>query len=163
MRHEQWEESFIQDAEWTFRKVFADWYERPVAGTLRATDSAAAVLTTTPALTGMRARFYGAGGMGNGQGQSEVDRYLAEPPTPRDVDVLAFWKGRQDLPLLQRMARHYLCVPATSTPSERVFSTGRDLIGVRRASLGPKMIRELTLLKLWKKAIPDVAVKSKRS
>ena len=33
------------------------------------------------------------------------------------------------------MAMDYLAIPATSVSSERVFSTGRDLLGMNRQSL----------------------------
>lgn len=39
-------------------------------------------------------------------------------------DVLTWWKLQKDkLPILAALARAYLCIPATSAPSERLFST----------------------------------------
>ncbi|KAG8775376.1 hypothetical protein FRC12_001526 [Ceratobasidium sp. 428] len=38
------------------------------------------------------------------------------------------------------MARDFLCIPGTSVAVERVFSAGRDLIGVQRALLSAETI-----------------------
>ncbi len=58
--------------------------------------------------------------------KTEVRLYLGmdKKLRPRDLDVLNWWKVYQDrLPLLASLARQYLCIPATSAPSERLFST----------------------------------------
>ena len=91
--------------------------------------------------------------------RGEVDRYLEEPRRPRKTDPLTYWKGRDDLPGLQRMAQDYLGIPGTSAEAERVFSAGRDITGDKRASLGTEMIRNLMLLKRWKKEWPSLACK----
>ncbi|KAG9082010.1 hypothetical protein FRC06_005283 [Ceratobasidium sp. 370] len=41
------------------------------------------------------------------------------------------------------MARDFLCIPGTSVAVECVFSTGRDVISVRRESLNAETIRTL--------------------
>lgn len=47
----------------------------------------------------------------------------------RNSNVLDYWKNNSArFPNLSRMARDYLAVPGTSTPSERAFSGGRQLI-----------------------------------
>ena len=44
-------------------------------------------------------------------------------------DPLAFWKGiANGSPALAEMAKIYLTIPATSTPSERAFTQGRLLL-----------------------------------
>jgi hypothetical protein len=43
-------------------------------------------------------------------------------------------------------ARDYLAIPASEVSCERVFSTGRDMIGLRRFSLHASTIRQLSLL-----------------
>ena len=54
--------------------------------------------------------------------QLELDKYLSEEPCGLRDDPFAWWLGRQvTYPMLSRLARNVLCMPATSIPSERVF------------------------------------------
>ena len=58
--------------------------------------------------------------------KTEIRLYLGleKKLRPRDLVVLEWWRVYQDrLPLLAALARQYLCIPATSAPSERLFST----------------------------------------
>ena len=56
---------------------------------------------------------------------SEVDRFLDERMAPSD-DLLQWWKVKQNAyPSLAKLARNYLAIPATSVPSESVFSHAR--------------------------------------
>jgi hAT family C-terminal dimerisation region len=57
------------------------------------------------------------------------------------------------------MARNYLAVPCTSTPSERVFPAGRQVITDFRCSLKAETITACMLLKDWFKQ-PDNVVES---
>ena len=125
MRNEDWEEEFVEGAEQTVQHAFADWYLRPVAATVRADVNAAVSLTDgTTDQPGIRARYYRMGRNGNAGSRTELDRYLEEPLVGMDVDVLAFWKARTDLPVLQHMARHYLCVPAKAQLRNGSFQWG---------------------------------------
>lgn len=47
------------------------------------------------------------------------------------------------------MAKDFLPIPATSAASERSFSTGRDLIGINRHSLGSCTIESSITLRIW--------------
>lgn len=47
------------------------------------------------------------------------------------------------------MARDYLAIPATSSPVERAFSKGRDLVSFRRNALNAETIRACMCLKYW--------------
>ena len=47
------------------------------------------------------------------------------------------------------MAKDFLPIPATSAASERSFSTGRDLIGINRHSLGSCTIESSITLRFW--------------
>ncbi|XP_067650354.1 E3 SUMO-protein ligase ZBED1-like [Haliotis asinina] len=61
---------------------------------------------------------------------------------------LLWWKSNEyRLPYLSKVARHLLCIPATSVPSERVFSTAGDVVTAQRASLNPKNVDILVFLK----------------
>lgn len=60
---------------------------------------------------------------------------------------LLWWKiHRGVLPLLSTLARRMLCIPATSAPSERVFSTAGLTIAKCRASIQPQHASELIFL-----------------
>jgi hypothetical protein len=59
-------------------------------------------------------------------------------------------------PLLSKMAKDFLAIPATSAPVERIFSGGTDLIEQRRCSLKGKTIQECMCLRGWWKSELDV-------
>ena len=54
----------------------------------------------------------------------ELQNYIDEPKLNKDSDpLLEFWKLKKfQYPRLSILARKYLTVQATNTPSERVFS-----------------------------------------
>ncbi|MBW0482339.1 hypothetical protein O181_022054 [Austropuccinia psidii MF-1] len=80
----------------------------------------------------------------------ELQRYFAEPPEPKDTDILVFWRSRGSLfPTLAVMAQNYLAIPATSAPSERVFYGGRRILSYQCASLMPAHVDQLACVKEW--------------
>ena len=80
----------------------------------------------------------------------EHERYLKEPTTDLQDDVLGWWKQHAyEYPCLARIARDYLAIPATSAPAERVFSGGADLVTDKRGSLDEETIRVCLCLKDW--------------
>jgi hypothetical protein len=72
----------------------------------------------------------------------ELETYLDLPRlnTPK-VDGLGWWKAQQhSFPLLAECARKYHCIPASSAPSERLFSASGNLVSQKRGSLNPKNV-----------------------
>lgn len=68
----------------------------------------------------------------------EIQLYRSLPPIPMAEDpVLWWWAKRDTLPLLAELSHSYLCVQASSTPSERVFSTAGDTISQERSRIMP--------------------------
>ena len=68
--------------------------------------------------------------------QQELKRYEACTNPGRDADVLSFWRLYQaDLPNLARIAKIVLAIPASSSKSERVFSTGGLVVSSKRFKL----------------------------
>ena len=63
----------------------------------------------------------------------EVERYLSEPTPDLREDALVWWKlWENSYPTLSIVARKYLCIPAASNPSERVFSLTGDLVSPKK-------------------------------
>ena len=74
---------------------------------------------------------------GQHNNMSSVDQqfedYLSEPELDWNAGPLEWWRKREKkYPLLSRLAKKYLCIPATSVSSERVFSTVGNIVTPRR-------------------------------
>ncbi|XP_076048272.1 E3 SUMO-protein ligase ZBED1-like [Oratosquilla oratoria] len=77
----------------------------------------------------------------------DMRKYLEEGIIARHEDPLRWWKNHsQFFPLLQDKAKHYLCIPATSVPSERVFSQAGEFILDRRNCLSDENVNMLLFL-----------------
>ncbi|MBW0463924.1 hypothetical protein O181_003639 [Austropuccinia psidii MF-1] len=80
----------------------------------------------------------------------KIQSYLMEPPEPKDTDIALFWKScGTAFPTLVIMAQEYLGIPATSTPSERVFSGERKILTYQRSHLSSMHIEQLACVKDW--------------
>jgi hypothetical protein len=69
------------------------------------------------------------------QTSNELERYLKEELLPRkkEVDILQWWKvNSSKYPMLSKMARDILAIPASTVPSESAFSTGGRVVSDRR-------------------------------
>ena len=79
--------------------------------------------------------------------QHEIERYISFPCQEIDSSPLNWWKREEtQFPLLSKLARKYLCICATSVASERVFSTGGNIVSDTRNSLKPQRVNELVFL-----------------
>jgi len=68
-----------------------------------------------------------------------IRQYLEMPPLDRKKNPLEFWKQYEvTFPELYKMQLKYLSIPATSVPSERVFSKTGQITNERRNRLSPK-------------------------
>ena len=71
--------------------------------------------------------------------KKEVKLFLTLPVTTNPQALfshLGWWKQYESqLPLMARVAKSILCTPATSSPSERLFSKAGMLINKKRANL----------------------------
>ena len=77
--------------------------------------------------------------------KAEIRRYIDEGAC--EASPLMWWKQNQSgFPALVRMARRYLSVPATSTPSERAFSIAGGIVNKNRACLLPENVSILYFL-----------------
>ncbi len=64
-----------------------------------------------------------------------------------DYIKLLIFENRSKYPLLSPLAKAYLSIPATSVPSERVFSTAGDIVTAQRSQLLPEIVDMLIFLK----------------
>ena len=79
--------------------------------------------------------------------QSELLRYKTEPSISVDQPPLHWWSVHQHLyPNVSKLARKYLCVVATSVPSEQLFSTAGNVLSVKRTTLLPENVEKLIFL-----------------
>ncbi|KAL3202132.1 hypothetical protein MRX96_012104 [Rhipicephalus microplus] len=77
---------------------------------------------------------------------SECDALLSKPCAQVN-DVLMFWKDTQnELPWLSCLAKKMLCIPATCTPNERVFSVAGLVLRSQRADLHPLTVDKLLFI-----------------
>jgi hypothetical protein len=78
--------------------------------------------------------------------KSELRNYLEDPledPDPKFI-LLEFWKVNSlRYPVLAKMARRFLTIPASSVSSESTFSTGGRVLDDYRSSLKPAMVEAL--------------------
>lgn len=73
--------------------------------------------------------------------KNELLQYLADKPPSRDNQPLLWWKTNEHrFSRLTKVARSWLCIPATSTPSERLFSKAGSVVSKKRNSLKPKNV-----------------------
>ena len=84
--------------------------------------------------------------------ETELKEYLHEPCIDclRD-DSLQWWHriGSNKYPRISVLAKEFLSICVSSSPSERLFSTGRGIITFRRGRLAPDTISALMTLKSW--------------
>ena len=71
-------------------------------------------------------------------------------------EVLNWWRNHKTmLPLLSKLARKYLGIPATSTQSERVFSAGGRVCSSSRTSLETGKVESLVIINKNKKLLKE--------
>lgn len=77
----------------------------------------------------------------------EVDKYLGESLLNRQLDPLKWWSDRKALyPRLFEMAKKRLCIPATSVPSERIFSKAGLVLNTKRTRLTSDKLEKIIFI-----------------
>ena len=78
---------------------------------------------------------------------AEYENFLKEPQTHHDDDALEWWsRNEKRFPVIAKLAQYYLSVPATSVPSERIFSTAGLILNEKRSCLHPETADVLIFL-----------------
>jgi len=101
--------------------------------------------------------------LGNGDDErspkDEVDHFFRGPVLGANTNPLKWWQANEScFPVLSKLAKRLLCIPTTSVPAERIFSTSGLIINKQRASLKQENIDMLVFLNrnLPSKASPVV-------
>ena len=77
----------------------------------------------------------------------EVQRYMTDPPLERSEEPLEYWINHKNVyPHLFKLAQQFLCTPASSVPSERVFSTCGEVVSKKRNRLSPKSVEKIMFI-----------------
>ena len=79
---------------------------------------------------------------------NEVSEYLKEDEIEFQGDPFAWWNYKKNkYPNLAKIARQYLSISATSTPSERLFSDAGNIINNKRTRLDSEFFKKIIFLK----------------
>ena len=71
----------------------------------------------------------------------EMQRFMDESIVDLEINLLQWWRDNEALfPLLKKIAKRYLCIPATSVPSERLFSKAGEVVSHKRNGLSGKNV-----------------------
>lgn len=77
----------------------------------------------------------------------ELTRYLQDETIDTSDDPFAWWRNSESrYPLLDTVAKKYLCICATSTPSERIFSTAGNIVTPIRSLFKKEKVNMLVFL-----------------
>ncbi|CAB4407317.1 unnamed protein product [Rhizophagus irregularis] len=86
--------------------------------------------------------------------ENELNQYVNIKCANSDIDLCEWWaEKKQIFPLLSDLARKYLHIPATSVPSEQLFSDTGNHVSVRQTRFDPNLLRTIVFLKRNMKAM----------
>ncbi|XP_065642245.1 E3 SUMO-protein ligase ZBED1-like [Hydra vulgaris] len=79
--------------------------------------------------------------------QNELEKYLRENCINKNACPLTWWaENSKRYPMISKLAKKYLCIPSTSTPSKRAFSTAGNIITSKRNCLAGETAKWLIFL-----------------
>ena len=82
------------------------------------------------------------------QASDEVTEYLKEDKITFNLNPFEWWLSKKSkYPILTKIARIYLAAPATSTPSERLFSDAGNLLSEKRTRMDSELFKRIMFLK----------------
>ena len=80
--------------------------------------------------------------------RKEMKRYESFSNPGKNVNILEWWKTHEGVfPLLASLAKKIPAIPASSAKSERVFSTGGNIVTPKRKRLSPRNVQNLNVIK----------------
>lgn len=78
---------------------------------------------------------------------TEWNSYLQAPNTDSETNPLEWWKAYcTSFPRVSLLAKRYVCIPATLSPSERACSIGSNILTCHREPLKPNALDRLLFL-----------------
>ena len=78
---------------------------------------------------------------------AQFSHFLNEPGIEATDDPLAWWRRQMPkYPALELGVRRLFCIPATSAPVERVFSSAGNIVNKQRLCLLPKNVNMLVFM-----------------
>ena len=79
--------------------------------------------------------------------KSQIEDYLKRKTIDPETNPLKWWSANEvDFPVISKLARKYLCICASSSPSERVFSVSGHIVSKKRNALKPDKVNMLVFL-----------------
>jgi hypothetical protein len=82
--------------------------------------------------------------------ETEHGKWIKQQLIKRDTDILRYWASKEyEFPIIARIARDHLAIPAMLAASECVFSVGGDIVTKNRNRLGAGNTRRLLCLRDW--------------
>lgn len=77
----------------------------------------------------------------------ELNKYIQTVEADGETNPLEWWRQHEaNFPRVANLAKKYLCIQATSSSSERAFSTSGNIITCRRSTLRPERVDQLVFL-----------------
>jgi len=82
--------------------------------------------------------------------EEKIETYLNSSNEYLEVDPIYFWKNNSKIyPVLSKIAFDFLVIPASSFPSEQIFSRSGNLITKLRNRLDKSTVQSVMLLQSW--------------
>ena len=79
--------------------------------------------------------------------KEEIERYSTITKPDAESNPLDWWKLQApSYPVLAKLAKTYLCICASSSPSERLFSASGNILSKKRTLLMPEKLNMLVFL-----------------
>ena len=80
--------------------------------------------------------------------ETKIMKYMDLPAQSYNVNSLQWWKKHEkEFPMLSAVARDHLCIPVTSASSDRMFSTGGNIISAKRECIKPETLKMFVFIK----------------
>lgn len=81
--------------------------------------------------------------------EDEVDAYIRiKFPVDLTINPIDWWNSKQeDFPKLSKLAMAIHSIPASSTPSERAFSSSGSILTEKRTNLNPDCVEDMLLIR----------------